>query len=101
MSIPYPRNFDQNLDEEVWAARYEAVVKQLDPGDVIAEVEDQVAQIVAPKAHPLYAVVSKILGGHDTPHGILFGKARPNMDAAEEGASWTRRYNCGRGGCRC
>jgi hypothetical protein len=77
MSIPYPRNFDQNLDEEVWAARYEAVVKQLDPGDVIAEVEDQVAQIVAPKAHPLYGVVAYYLesGGPET------GRLPWNLDA--------------------
>jgi hypothetical protein len=67
-SIPYPRHVDLNLDEEVWAARYAAAVRQLDPGDVIAAVESQVAQIVDPAAHPLYGVVAYYLeaGGPET-----------------------------------
>lgn len=51
-SIPYPLNVDQNLDEEQDERRYALAVKMIDPGDVIAEVESLVAQIIDPKHHP-------------------------------------------------
>jgi hypothetical protein len=68
MSIPYPRNFDQDLGEERHARRYAMALKRVDPGDVIAEVEAMVAQILDPKAHPLYGVVTYYLeaGGPET-----------------------------------
>jgi hypothetical protein len=68
LSIPYPRNFDQNLDEERLERRYALAVRKIDPGDVIAAVESAVAQIVDPKAHPLYGVVTYYLeaGGPET-----------------------------------
>jgi hypothetical protein len=68
MSIPYPRNFDQDLDEERHERRYALAVKQLDPGDVIAEVESAVAQIADPAQHPLAGVVGYYLdhGGPET-----------------------------------
>jgi hypothetical protein len=68
LSIPYPRNFDQHLDEERHERRYALAVKQLVAGDVIAQVEAIVAQILDPKAHPLYGVVAYYLeaGGPQT-----------------------------------
>jgi hypothetical protein len=67
-SIPYPLNIDQNLEEERYAQREALAVKMLDPGDVIAEVESLVAQIIDPEHHPLYGVVAYYLeaGGPDT-----------------------------------
>jgi len=67
MSIPYPRNFDQDLDEERHARRYALAVRMLGPGDVIA-VESVVAQIVDPAQHPLAGVVGYYLeaGGPHT-----------------------------------
>jgi hypothetical protein len=67
-SIPYPHNFDQNLEEERYEPRDALAVKMLDPGDVIAAVESLVAQIADPEDHPLYGVVADDLeaGGPDT-----------------------------------
>jgi hypothetical protein len=68
LSIPYPHKFDQHLDEERHERRYALAVKQLVAGDVIAQVEAIVAQILDPKAHPLYGVVAYYLeaGGPQT-----------------------------------
>lgn len=67
-SIPYPPDFEQNLDEALYEQRYALAVKQLDPGDVIAEVESMVAQILDPDEHPLAGIVAYYLdaGGPDT-----------------------------------
>jgi hypothetical protein len=67
-SIPYPHAFDQNLEEERYEQRYALAVKMLDPGDVIAEVESLVAQILDPDQHPLAGLVAYYLeaGGPDT-----------------------------------
>jgi hypothetical protein len=67
-NIPYPRNFDQNLDEARHERRYAMAVQRLDPGDVIAAVESAVAAIADPKAYPLYGVVASYLeaGGPHT-----------------------------------
>jgi hypothetical protein len=54
----------------------------------------------SPKTQGHYAVVSRILTRHDTPHGILVGWDRPNKDGSGGGASWTQQPNGGRGGCR-
>jgi hypothetical protein len=60
-SIPYPPDFDRNLDEERYAQRYALAVKMIDPGDVIAEVKSMVAQIIDPERHTLYGVVAYYL----------------------------------------
>jgi hypothetical protein len=67
-SIPYPHDFDQHLDEARDEQRYALAVKMLDPGDVIAEVESMVAQIIDPEHHPLAGLVAYYLGagGPDT-----------------------------------
>jgi hypothetical protein len=54
-------HIDQNLEEERDALREALAVKMLDPGDVIAEVESLVAQIIDPERHPLYGVVASYL----------------------------------------
>jgi hypothetical protein len=76
-SIPYPPDVDQNLDEERYAPRDALAVKKLDPGDVIAEVESMVAQIIDPAHHPLYGVVRYYLdaGGPET------GRRRWHLEA--------------------
>jgi hypothetical protein len=68
MSIPYPSDFGQHLDDERHARRYALVVRMIDAGDVIAAVESQVAAIIDPTAHPLYGVVAHYLevGGPET-----------------------------------
>jgi hypothetical protein len=66
--IPYLLNIDQNLEEERGAQREALAFQMLDPGDVIAEVESLVAQIIDPEHHPLDGVVASYLGagGPDT-----------------------------------
>jgi len=66
--IPYPLHIDQNLEEARDAPREALAVQMFDPGDVIAEVESLVAQIIDPEHHPLYGVVTYDLeaGGPDT-----------------------------------
>jgi hypothetical protein len=68
LSIPYPPHFNCNLDEERHERRYAAALKRVDAGDVIAQVEAMVAQILDPKAHPIYGVVAYYLeaGGPQT-----------------------------------
>jgi hypothetical protein len=56
--IPYPRNFDQNLDEERLDARRQLALRAIDAGDVIAVVEDMLASEPDPRRHPLYAVAA-------------------------------------------
>jgi hypothetical protein len=67
-SIPYPLNINQNLEEERDERRYALAAQMIDPGNIIAEVESLVAQIIDPKRHPLYGVVAYYLeaGGPDT-----------------------------------
>ena len=66
--IPYPLHVDQNLEDERCAQREALAVKMIDPGDVIAEVESFVAQIIDAELHPLYGVVAYYLeaGGPET-----------------------------------
>ena len=67
-SIPYPPDVDRNLDEARDEQRYALAIKMIDPGDVIAEVESMVAQIIDPERHPLTGIVAYYLnaGGPDT-----------------------------------
>jgi hypothetical protein len=66
--IPYLLNIDQNLEEERGAQREALAFQMLDPGDVIAEVESLVAQIIDPERHPLAGIVAYYLeaGGPET-----------------------------------
>jgi len=66
-TIPYPLNVDRNLAEERDERRYARAVMQIDPGDVIAEVESLVAQITDPERHPLYPLVNWLLDRQLTP----------------------------------
>jgi hypothetical protein len=66
-SIPYPPDFDRNLEEERHERRYALAVTQIDPGDVIAEVESLVAQITDPERHPLSPLVNWLLDRQLTP----------------------------------
>jgi hypothetical protein len=66
-SIPYPPDFDRNLEEERSERRDALAVTQIDPGDVIAEVESLVAQIIDPERHPLYPMVCWLLDRRLTP----------------------------------
>jgi hypothetical protein len=82
--IPYPLNIDQNLEEARDGQREALAVKMLDPGDVIAEVESLVAQIIDPEHHPLYGVVAYDLeaGGPDT------GRWPWNLEALAAAYDW-------------
>lgn len=67
-SIPYPQvDEDQQLrmDEE----RQARLVRMLDPGEVIAEVESLVAEIADPREHPLFDVSCYYLDAGGTQTG--------------------------------
>jgi hypothetical protein len=77
VSIPYPPNFNQDLDEERHEQRYAMAVRQLGAGDVIAEMESLVPEIADPAAHPLFGIVTYYMdaGGPET------GRVPWNLDA--------------------
>ena len=60
-SLPYPPHHDIDAQAELHEARYARVLKTLSPGEVLATVDDLVAQVVDPRHHPLYALVSQCL----------------------------------------
>lgn len=60
-SLPYPPHHDINAQAELHEARYARALKTLSPSDVLATVDDLVAQIVNPGDHPLYALVAQCL----------------------------------------
>jgi len=57
LHIPYPSDFDQDQLAAHHEERRRRALRSLDPGDVIAQVEDLVAQIADPTQHPLYHLV--------------------------------------------
>jgi hypothetical protein len=57
--VPSPAELTAHLDREV--ERAERAYKQLDPGEVLAGVDDRIAQEPDPTKHPLYAMVQFFL----------------------------------------
>jgi hypothetical protein len=56
--IPYPHDFQIDVEADRLAVRRELALKQLDPADVIATVEDALSQEPDPRRHPLYGLVT-------------------------------------------
>src|SRR5262245_11361806 len=70
--IPYPRDFDEDPTAAHHEERRRRAVRQLDPGDVIATIEDLVAQIADSQQHPLYHLVLFYLDRQTAVHGGAF-----------------------------
>jgi hypothetical protein len=60
-SVPYPSNHDIDTQAELHEARYARALRTISPSDVLATVDDLVAQIVDARSHPLYALVAQCL----------------------------------------
>ena len=74
-SLPYPVGHDIATPAELNEARYERALKALSPGDVLATVDDMVAQILDAHDHPLYDLVV-----HCLQHGTMQSSGkRPYM----------------------
>jgi hypothetical protein len=56
-SLPYPSSHDIDTQAELNDERYERALKALSPSDVLATVDDLVAQMLNSRDHPLYALV--------------------------------------------
>jgi hypothetical protein len=56
-SLRYPVSHDIDPQAELNDERYERALKALSPSDVLATVDDLVAQILDTRDHPLYALV--------------------------------------------
>jgi hypothetical protein len=56
-SLPYPVSHDIDMQAELNDERYERALKALSPSDVLATVDDLVAQILNAREHPLCALV--------------------------------------------
>jgi hypothetical protein len=59
--IPYPPDFDINHTAAHHEERRRRALQSLEVGDVIATVEDALAQEADPKAHPLYPLANWLL----------------------------------------
>jgi hypothetical protein len=60
-SLSYPCSHDIDTQAELNDERYARALKALSPSDVLATVDDLVAQIPNAHAHPLYALVAHCL----------------------------------------
>ena len=56
-SLPYPVSHDIDPQAELNDERYEQVLKALSSSNVLATVDDLVAQMLNARHHPLYALV--------------------------------------------
>jgi hypothetical protein len=56
-SLLYPVSHDIDTQAELNDERYERALKALSPSDVLATVDDLVAQMLNARDHPLYALV--------------------------------------------
>jgi hypothetical protein len=56
-SLPYPVSHDIDMQAQLNDERYERALKALSPSDVLATVDDLVAQILNACEHPLCALV--------------------------------------------
>src|SRR5215813_4204363 len=59
--IPYPPDFEINYHADRQVRRVERAFRALDPGDVLAVLDDQLAQEPDPTKHPLYPMVLFLL----------------------------------------
>jgi hypothetical protein len=66
--------------------RQQRALQQIDPGDVIAVIEETIAAESAPTAHPLFGLVSYLLDHSNTPGSpeALFARFKRLADHAIE-----------------
>jgi hypothetical protein len=83
LSLHYSVSHDIDTQAELNDERYERALKALSPSDVLATVDDLVAQMLNARDHPLYALVVQCLQYGTTRRS---GK-RPSMNEAV-GASY-------------
>jgi hypothetical protein len=74
-NLPYPPDFEINYHAAIHEERRRRALQSLDVGDVIATVEDALAQQADPKAHPLFPVVNWLLDRQLAVHGGAFWDA--------------------------
>ncbi len=67
---PEPSQIDYHAD--VQAQRVQAVMKLIDPGEVLAVIDRRIAEEPDPKAHPLYGLVLFCLDRQVAVHGGEF-----------------------------
>jgi hypothetical protein len=73
--LPYPLSHDTDAQAELNEARHARALKALSPGDVLATVDDLVAQFLEARDHPLYGLVA-----HCLQHGTTTSSGkRPHM----------------------
>jgi hypothetical protein len=61
-TIHYPDDFDVDYHADLQWQRQQMALKSLEPGDVLAEVDDLLAAEPDPENHPLYSLVTHALG---------------------------------------
>src|SRR5215813_13366732 len=59
--IPSPADFEINYHQDHQVRRVERAFRALDPGDVLAVLDDRIAQEPDPTQHPLYPMVLFLL----------------------------------------
>jgi hypothetical protein len=70
MSIPYPSDFEIDHEADRQWQREQAALRTLEIGDVLAEVDDLIAQEPDPAKHPLYSLGGPCPGlDHHGGHG--------------------------------
>jgi hypothetical protein len=67
--IPYPSDFEVNHTAAIHEERRRRVIQSLDVGDVLAVVDDLLAQEPDPTKHPLFPVVNWLLDRQLAVHG--------------------------------
>jgi hypothetical protein len=70
--LPYPSDFDTDHTAAIHEERRRRALQSLDPGDVIATVEDMLASEADPATHPLFPVVNWLLDRQGRVDGSAF-----------------------------
>lgn len=81
MSVTTPLAYEIDLDAERREARQAAILRTIDPGDILAVVDELIADEPDPTQHPAYTLATWYLerGGTDTgtkPHTGMLAQAR-------------------------
>jgi hypothetical protein len=82
--LSYPTGHYIDMQAEVNAERYERALKALSPSDVLATVDDLVAQIPEAHNHPLYPLVAHCLQCGTTQRTGTCAPVRDMVGAAYE-----------------
>jgi len=71
-NLPYPPDFQIDYHADLQAQRVERAFAQLDPGDVLATVEAQLAQESDPAKNPLFPLINFLLDRQTAVDGARF-----------------------------